>query len=405
MVELIGVCHGGSINLAGIIPLRSFSVYPSQGLINYLSGFPNDITKIGLETLSSSDWKDIEVDLKNLAYKRLNLLFNENGRNYLPSYDKIHEKYWRSLEFDCRNLGFEVEFLEDKETWFMLNRRFLKEALIKSAINEKILFRKEGESDIDYPIKLAKCNEVKHKAELFMRELHEIGRDKKLLENIARSGVDLAIVGQGHADFWFGDEEGVKEKYGIEITKYSTDLPQEVGFDKGEMKFTENANLDPSLLFNRESLEVSLRIIKEGRVVNSRIPDYVGVWDYVEPSEGYFEMFFDPLFKGTDGAIYDSLGVAIFNGKIERDKVEFIKKYGSLSLPTASKKPIMFRAIRDGEGYYGRYCIPGVYDHIFYMEKPNGKKPIDLTTKLYAKWKENRKMFDQFKCEELAYQE
>ena len=57
------------------------------------------------------------------------------------------------------------------------------------------------------------------------------------------------------------------------------------------MTFTQNTDCSDELLFERESLERTIRLVEKNRIIEHRIADYIGTWDISEPSRGYFEVF------------------------------------------------------------------------------------------------------------------
>jgi len=395
MVELIGVHHAGFNTFLGEVRFNDFAVYPSGAFLKHLSKFPKG-TKVGFESFSEQGWKEVREDLRSQVSENYDLLISDDGRDYFPRFPDVFDKYWSVLKNFCCNTGLEVIFLEDKETFMKYNKAVMEQAKLEARI-DKTLFREDNESNISYSKKLFKCNEERHNLEIQVRKIHEFERDDKLLGAIRSSMVDVAIVGQGHSDFWFGDSEFIKESYGIDITKHSTDLMNVIP-DSGryEMIFTENADVDPDLLFEREGLERAIRLFEKGKITEHGEPAYVGVWNIPEPSNGYFEVFVEKSNgKTLSGHIHDLLGVAIFEGTMNHNKIEFIKEYTQLSSKKAAKRSVNYKAIRKDNEFYG-FFYANDFTYPFYMEKSPREKPIDLSLK-FEKFNEENPGF----CKQL----
>ncbi len=396
MVNLVGVHHAGFNVFLGEFKMNDFAVYPSENLLRILLRSPKE-TKIGLESLSEKDWKEVKEDLKNQVGENYDSLKLDDGINYIPSFSDVFDEYWNSLKVYLNKMDLDVVFLDNKELFLRYNELTIKKAKLEVEIKKK-LFQRKGESDFEYSKKLYGFNEERYNLEIKERKVHELERDTKLLEKIKSSRVNIAVVGQGHSDFWFGNREFIQEKYGIDIEKYSTDLMIPL-FDGGEhrMTLTENADSDPKLLFEREGLERSIRLVEQGRVTEHGKPDYVGVWDIPEPSKGYFEVFIDKIEeKNISGFIHDLLGVATFKGTLNDGSMNFVKRYGSLSSSNAMKQDVNYKAVRKDNNFYGLFYANG-FARPFCMIKSVKEKPIDLSLKFAKFHGENPEFYEELK--------
>ncbi|MBU0760700.1 MAG: hypothetical protein KJ600_00815 [Nanoarchaeota archaeon] len=388
MVHLVGVHHGMHVQSLGF-RTSNHPTTSSRGFQLTLLRLPKG-TRVGIEALQPEDWEEVKEDLEEIAWDNYEALSGEAGIDYRPSYSDEPNQYWEDLASMCQRISLKPVFLEDKATWLRYNRAVIRAQLLAARIHKRILFHPKGESESDYHRKLCRCNEAQHKAELRARKIHEIDRDNKLLEAMAREGVPIAAVGLGHSDFWFGDQEGTLERKGIKLDAYSTDLMTHEQEGHPEMTFTQNATCNPELTFEREGLERALRLMDTGRIVHGRTPDYVGVWDWVFPSKGYFEVFVGETDgDNVSGQIHDCLGVASFSGRITPQEADFTKRYSALALPQAAIGDVRFTAKRVGDDFYGRFRLDGGCS-FFYMTKSPQEKPLDLAVRLERAWETDR---------------
>jgi hypothetical protein len=396
MVHLIGVVHEAALNHSLWGPLENIEVKPSKDLICYLSKF-KEKTKVGLEHLSEYEFSEISLDL---ALKNYELMKNRPFK-YHPEYSFRTAKYFESLKSICENLGFEVFFLEKKETWLRYNKALVRNARVRAAIYEDILFHSEEESDEEYSKKLYRCNDLIEKSETKLRKIHEIERDKELLDSISKQNLDLVIVGAGHSDLWRYNKDKIKKEFNINFESYAGDETN-TSESGHELLFNENPSLDLRLIADHLCLERKINLIETGRISKNGTPDYVGVWNITHPSQGYFELFLDKSENGFKGRIEDCLGSAKFEGEISNEKINFTKKY-DFPLSIGAKEDVVYKGISNGEGFYGIFSIDGKISHIwpmFYMKKSHKEKPLNLCMNLDRLFETNKKDFDSL-VEEL----
>ncbi len=368
MVHLIGVHHARRNLLFGISELScgEFRLIPSDEFLAYLSDFPNR-TKIGLETFSDNDFQTVRNHLWSLA---------PDGR-----YPLEHQQYWKVMFHVCERFEFPFECLEDKELWYKYNEAAVKVARLNETIHEKVLFMEEGESDFHYSVKLARCNEARNKSQLKVRKIHELKRDRRLLERIAETGVEVVVCGDGHASPWYAERDRIKQEFGIDFESYSTDLMVPLdSHGNYEMQFTQNASVNKQLVVYNEGLLRSLRLLKSGRLTDGKKPDFVGTWRDVMPSEGYFELFLgnNEIFSGN---ILDCLGDAVFDGEINNKEVRFVKKYTRANQTLT--KPVEYRGICVDGGFCGYYHVKGCGGGLFFMKPGEIAKPLELSVGIY----------------------
>jgi len=391
MVHLIGVHHG--MESDNILTGRTESqVFPSDGLKAYLSQFPRG-TRVGLETFSDYDWKEVKADLREQCQGKRDILLDEtSGRHYTVEYSEIHKRYWEILAQACGGLGLEPVPFENNEVAFRWNKATLNAAVLDALIHRRVLFKKDGENDEAYHRKLCKCNNARYRAELNIREIHEIERDNKMLENITNAGVQVVITGQGHSNFWWRNREDIAKRFGVPFESYCTDLITPTPWGVYRMIFTNNADCDSGFVFQKEALLRSLRVVETGRVVEDKDPSYVGVWDWVEPMKSYFEVF-----PGSEnsGVIQDCLGTANFGGVIDGNGADFVKRYGCYSLPGVLTGDIHFCAFRDGDEFYGRFHAEK-FGSIFCMKKGSKANPTEMAVRLAEKFRTQKERFKQF---------
>ncbi len=372
MVRLYGVHHAVNISYGFLIPKsRKLPVTPSSEFLTDLDSLPRR-SRIGLECFDDQDWQDIK--------KHLELRGVEADFWGFPHYDDNDRLYWGSIVEFLRKNGHEPVFLEDKETW----KRYNEATIELGKCKEEELFHEDGESDYHYHGKLCRYNERYHKAEIYWRKIHEIDRDIKLLEAIKSNGVKAVIVGRGHGDYWIANSNLIEDKFSITFEDYSTDTIRKGVLNKdstsAQTVFTRNAVPDPKLVFERESLERTLRLIEQGRIILDRVPDYIGIWDVYFPSKGYFEMFVErDGDERISGKIEDSLGTATFEGVITPTDFNFVKQY-IVSEETAVQEPVEYRAKRKGNHLYGHFFINEYLGDAFYMTPSSSQtNPVNMS--------------------------
>lgn len=345
-----------------------------------------------MEYFNKNDWEEINGHLNELSR---NLI--EKYPKYRPYYQNIEGNFWIPIIKYSNKLGFEISFLENKDTWLKINKKIIQMARLESKIHEDILFKEENETDFDYAKKLFRCNEASLKKELRFRKIHEIDRDSDLLKSISKEYLDIAIVGLGHSDFWYENRFKIKQTQGITFDSYSTDLIIPSGYKRYFTKFTKNAVPNQIISRERKNLELCLNLIEHGKFTEKN-PDYVGIWDSPEPSRGYFEVFLNNSNNlesdNFSGTIIDSYGKANFKGNLSDNHLSFLKKYET-PFGDAIKTDIKYRAIKVDDEFYGRYDSENG-GNIFYMIKSSKEKPINLAINLERKYDENPNFFEQF---------
>lgn len=363
MVHLYGVMHGGCVT--SISGSREFEVLPTQGLVSdLLNRFPIG-TRIGIEDLSKQDWADVVWHLSNLPFNPPEPRFIDDEPQDSPRYKLSGHDYWGTLEELCSGLGFEVVFLEDKAAWFKYNELIVKRAE-NAAVRKNLLVREDGENKEHYDRKRISFNLEKHKEDILIKKIHEIERDDKLIENIKSSEVDVALVGLGHSDYWIANSQKVQEGIGLEFESYSTEVFTKEDKFFAKQIFVNNANPDLRRVFNRNSLERSIRLLETGRF-SDRKPDLVGTWDISNPSQGYFEMFMDRANgKLVSGMVFDCLGDARFEGELYKREIRFVKKYLPDSCSEeASPSEIVYKGIVRNQEIIGWFVIGGCGERFY----------------------------------------
>lgn len=380
MVHLYGMVHGGCVT--SILGSRDFEVFPTQELMFDLLNKFQIGTRIGIEDLSKQDWADVAWHLSNLPFSPPEPRFKDDEPQARPYYKLSDHDYWGTLEELCSGLGFEVVFLEDKATWFKYNRSIVKRAE-NAAVRKNLLVQEEGESKDHYDRKRISFNLEKYKEDILIRKIHEIERDDKVLEKIKSSGVEAALVGIGHSDYWIANSQKVRSCVGLEFESYSTEVPTKDGKSFTKQTFVNNAKPDLKTVFNRNSLERSIRLLETGGF-SDRKPDLVGTWDISNPSQGYFEMFVNRNGKNVSGVIVDCLGDSDFEGEIRNGEVRFVKRYkqGSCS-EEASSTEVVYKGIVRNQEIIGWFVMGGCGER-FYATSNHVDDFVDLAMSGYS---------------------
>lgn len=370
VVRLFGVHHGSQVSsLFG--GAREVPVHPSPDFLSELGSLQHG-TKIGVEALSDEDWREVS---EHLARESL-----AAGMDREAHYPPTTPGYWRELRAACQEFGHEVVDLDDKELWFNYNA-----AVLQYAKYAAPFYTRKSESEASYHGRLCGRNEKKYAKEIAMRKIHEIDRDSRLLERIASTGVDAAIVGLGHSDYWAAHKDRIHRSYGIDFSHYSSDtIPIDTMPADTLMAFAEFASAakqDSRLVFERKSLERALRLKETGSIAG-KAPDYVGTWDVCFPSRGYFELFVEERGDGVmSGTIEDILGSSAFHGRTDGRSMTFEKHYQSSAID-AYPGPIAYEARGEGGEWCGHFFINGLGQAFFMVEAPK-KIPIELSLRWF----------------------
>lgn len=344
--------------------LLSPNVKPSRQLLADLQGLPKG-ARIGIEWLKKEDLEYIRRHLVISAFDA-KLSFSR-----APYYNNNDDRYWAEIANFCNENGYEVVFLEDKGTFERYN-----EATIKLAKTKKNVYTHEHKDDEHYHVRLCRQNDREYRSGVLCREIHEMERDDKLLEAIRANNLDAAIVGSGHSDYWMFNKESIGKKTGIAFGDYSTEK-LEGNYDDLVQVFIKNAAPDQQQAYEHESLERALRLIKTGRITDKN-PDFVGIWDVMFPTQGYFEMFVQRNNNGkVSGTIEDLLGSAVFDGELTPSHFNFKKEY-RLSVSSACEGAIGYRADRQEKEFHGYFYVED-FGHVFYMVEAQKENPITMT--------------------------
>ncbi len=369
MVRLYGVIHLIQVVETNFLSVRKrlVPVDPSVEILQDIDNLPKG-SKIGIETLNKKDQEEVEEHMWELSRRE-----DLTGFELYPS---EQDHYWDVLTTHCEDLDHEVVFLENKELMLKLNLASLEEI---KANNEEI-FRERRETDEEYHIKLCRHNERGYNANLLCRKIQEIERDNALLTAIKSANIDVAIVGLGHSDFWTANKKDIQEKYGLNFEYYGVQEPE--GDRSIFTRFTNNAKPNLKRVYDRTILERSIRLMDQGSITK-KDPDYVGIWDLLCPSKGFFEMFVQREENNgkIQGTIEDCLGSAKFSGSLVDGKIGFTKRYSKkLSSEDAIKTNINYKGKQIGEGFCGYFSRDeDIVASAFYLAKAKQRNPIELS--------------------------
>jgi hypothetical protein len=370
MFYLYGILHGGTINsLAGY--RGNIKIAPSLDFIEDLLRIPKG-TKVGLESMKESDWDEVKFHLITLPFNPP----KSCEEDLRPYYTQSHPTYWDILAKVCLDFDLEVVFLEDKKIWFGYNKMIVKNQENELRRKNK-LFHKNGESEEHYDRKRIGFNTEKFKEDIYARKMHEIDRDNSLLKRIKSEGVDVAVVGVGHSDYWMANHQAINQAFGVTFDGYSTELLRKKHFPGEEFNhFEKNAKPDLRCVFVRTSLERTLRLLENGSLGDGK-PDFIGTWDIHTPLEGYFEMFMDRSGKNIHGKIIDCLGDADFEGEINKRGIQFVKTYNQDRCVEGVVNKILYKGIIRDDNVIGLFLADGFGNPFFATTKPT-KDSIDL---------------------------
>lgn len=371
MVKLIGITH--ELNLTSFLGYSEVvDLFPSSGLNNYISRLPAK-SRIGIEWLTENDWREINE-----------IMSEETGGHFKAS------SYWDNLIDTVQSMEHEIIFLEDKN----LIRKIIDAQKGLQKVNQHELFIEENESSSDYNLKLINHNEEINNANINYRKIHEIERDKSILNKILENNLDLAIVGVGHSDLWIHEERKRFEEYHI-------DKPEIFDERNVHMTFVENAEPNSEIIIQNKNLIRMINLLKTGRLEPEKNPDYVGIFNNnTHYFEGYFEVF---LKNENSGLIIDSLGEAKITGKFLENQVDFTKRYtiaesralkGDIEYKGAGLSSLLFNT---GE-IYGRFhgtTRLGRFSNIFLMTKEK-VSPAKLSLMLANSWPKEEKHYKKF---------
>lgn len=368
MVELYGIVHGCSnrsldVDVVGgraAFVTEQVSLRPSTGFLREISEFPKG-SMVGVEWLPENRWAELSDYLRTLA-EREGIPGMVNVKTDLP--------YWGRVMDACREAGHELVFLDDAEIYKRYYEATIRFAKEHAKFDD--LCMEEGESDLDYTLKLLRMHEAEHRADIVRRRIHEIERDNALLQAIKSADVSHAIVGLGHSEFWFANREAIRKAHGIVFDRYSTDMPIFHGL--GPI-LTTDAVPEPHIVYMRTALEREVKFLETGRITDGT-PDFVGAWDLVNPWHGYFELYIDSRQDGVvKGRIEDCIGSAVFEGTMTDSGFDFVKRYTVCS--EGSSEEIKYKGKITPDGCYGYFYV-GECGGAFCMMKGPQAEPIKL---------------------------
>lgn len=382
MVKLYGAFHGMQVQDILGISRKVVNIWPSKEIIQDISTLPKG-AKIGIEGLRPGEM-DIVSDEIFSASDEIS-----NGKWHI----KFHrDVYWPDIAKRCAEAGYEIVYLEDMDIWRRYNQATLHNELVNLSMRNLFL---EGDNQTKYNLRHFRRREGAFISETATRRIHEIERDELLLEAVRTMGVDAAIVGIAHSDSWMLDHERIYYRYGIMFDSYCTDIVEEhrtrfASLDcvDGDIdcSFHRNPLPDEVHKANRRNLERRVSLVESGRIMPDKTPDYIGTWDLITPSEGYFELFIDsrqpsPVCSGAElieGTIEDLLGHAEFQAKDGETSLEFGKGYCG-SAPGSMSGPIFYYGLKEGEYIIGTFgAKQSKRGRPFIMKKAAQAKPIEL---------------------------
>ena len=102
MVHVYGVTH--SFEITSIMGTKNCVLTPSNGFLSALERLPGK-RRIGLESLSHGDWREIDIDLAALG--------EDACRELRPRFNHSSDLYWDVLRRKCEDLGHEVFFVSE----------------------------------------------------------------------------------------------------------------------------------------------------------------------------------------------------------------------------------------------------------------------------------------------------
>ncbi len=375
MTRLYGVIPGLCINHP-LIGSRDVQLTPSANLIAHLTNLPQN-ERVGVEFLNPPDR---EVLANNLITCGANASLKK-----MPSWSKGSDGYWQHLINSCD--GYEVIFLDDFKLWTRLN-----ESMVDSAkARERRVINHRGESEARYHRRFVQREEKIHKAELASRSIQEIERSNSLLKAIRESNLDAVAVSKGYSDYWMMHPEEIERDFGIRFEGYSTET---YFIEDGSLLFSfkPEAIPDKETAYERESLMRMLKVIG-GKRISDKTPDFIGTWDVLQPSRGYYEMFIEDRKSNgrVFGKIEDCLGRAIFDGRITENCFNFNKFYeNGCCVTDAIHQLIKYRgAITDGR-VHGYFHVND-FGTAFYMTECLDESPMQMSVNWHELASKNHK--------------
>jgi hypothetical protein len=339
MTRLYGVVHGGEVGT--VYGSRKLELVPP---LEILDDVINTSGVVAIEALNSEMQHEVWMDLWRKSDRA-------KFREHSP--DLTFDTFWNHIEQRADNL----HFLESPPIWFDYSS-----ALVKYLKSRDWVPRKGHDSweEVIY-------NGIRaHKLMALARYIHEIKRDEMLLRKLKEEPPEIAVVGLAHSNHWMSHNLLPVESY------------QTFEMDgEGGIFFNPNPALNPALEVERTCLERAASLFNKGRF-SERKPDYIGTWDRIHPSQGYFEMFVEKK-EGEviSGTINDLLGSANFEGNLNGKEISFVKRYTSYT-GNANAKPITYTGEIFGKEILGEFQMSSGSRSPFYMAKAAKVRPLDL---------------------------
>ena len=251
-------------------------------------------------------------------------------------------------------------------------------------IEQCIYFKVRAEEELDCENKKRLWKEA-NKVWIEAEYQRMVGKEELLLENIARFRPDLVFLGAAHAASFYRQRERLQREYGITIDEYWEDrvirhpsneeiwnavrwctekVPMEHYLTKVKVEMRKIDDPKDALHdLETTCIERRYRAVKKGRVTDDN-PDYIGSWDLDFEEKGLFEVFVKERVQENDGTrirgvIEDCNGSAGFEGKLEKNSIEFVKRYTNAA-PHAAKGNIRYAGwLRPDGRYLGTFCAIG----------------------------------------------
>lgn len=367
MVKLLGIIHGvyGKNIFGGRVEDYNLGLDPV--FLTEMENLPEN-ARIGIEGFNEADWKELG------DYTGEACLKNGFGMHAL-SFGGLDG--WNPIINLLRSQGREIIFLENKQVY----KKYI-DALIKQLKwREKEIYQESKESNFDYNVKHSKHFSKLYKLEILARKIHEIDRDTAMLKAIKDLGIDVALVGKGHSDYWFAKREFVETVHGVKFDSYSSNemMPDFVPGATRFLPFEINAVPNPQLLFDYTGLLRAYYAVMKGKITDKK-PAYIGAWDLIEPAKGLFELFIEKNENGNvSGTIEDCLGTATFKGELSNDKFNFVKTYSTYG-HGAYLKGITYegKIVGDGE-FKGHFMMEGFCQPFFMKRFLHKINPSELS--------------------------
>src|SRR3990167_4630395 len=195
-------------------------------------------------------------------------------------------------------------------------------------------------------------------------------REDIMFSNLGTSNAEWAVMGQGHADILYCDEE-LQAKLGIQVVDYDRispdlDLDYPPGYGQAVLSYMykpnerEVANDARLRVIERELDRRRYNAYSIGRVLGRKQPEpaflgrfFIGGW----AAESLFELTItDRDGKTFQGVVKDVLGDAVVEGTIDDKSVNFVKSYDLATTAKGSYKPVYYEGVmdRDSGQFEGR---------------------------------------------------